>query len=303
MGKKRNIKGQKHSESKRKKKVSVLVQDEVDYVDWKDVKLLQRFMSDRSKIRASSSHRQQTPNSRSRWRLAVKNAREMALLPLRQPGHHPARPEEPRRRRPPAAAARGIGRRVPEDRRPSPRSRRCGGGTGSRCSRGSGRGGCTERGGNRVSNSTSRVLLRENVSGVGQKGDIVDVAIGYARNYLVPRGLAIKATEGMRAQAEAMQRARDTRDATARADAEQVASKLVPQVIRVEARASDEGKLFGSITGAELAAAIAEQADITIDGHDIHFDESVKALGTHQAQVRLHSDVQFPVTFEVVAAS
>jgi len=148
-----------------------------------------------------------------------------------------------------------------------------------------------------------RVLLRDDVGGVGKKGDIVDVAPGYARNFLVPRGLAMKATDGMAEQAAAMQRARETRHAAARSDAEQVATDLVSRVINVTARASDEGSLFGSVTAVDVVTAIQEQTGVEIDRHDVHFDEQIKTVGTHQAQVKLHSDVQFPVTIEVAGAS
>ena len=150
--------------------------------------------------------------------------------------------------------------------------------------------------------SNVRILLRDDVGGVGKKGDIVEVSAGYARNFLVPRGLALRATDGMAAQAAAMQRARDTRDAAARSDAEQVATELVSKVITVSARASEEGSLFGSVTAADLVAAIAEQTGVEIDRHDVEFDEQIKTVGTHHAQVSLHSDVQFPVTVEVSAA-
>src|SRR5688572_10222990 len=97
-----------------------------------------------------------------------------------------------------------------------------------------------------------RIVLRTDVDGVGKKGDILDVADGYARNYLIPRGRAIKATAGVEAQAAAMRRSRDLKDAKDREGAETVARTLVPLVIKINARAGTEGRLFGSITAQDI---------------------------------------------------
>ena len=147
-----------------------------------------------------------------------------------------------------------------------------------------------------------RVVLRSDLDKVGKRGDIVDVADGFARNYLLPKGFAIVATTGVTAQANAMRRARDLRDAKDRESAEVVARKLVPMVIRIPARAGsgDQAKLFGSITASDIAEAVAEQAKVTIDRRRLHLDEPIKALGTHEVPVKLHSDVEFRVTVEVV---
>ncbi|HVM65696.1 MAG TPA: 50S ribosomal protein L9 [Acidimicrobiales bacterium] len=145
-----------------------------------------------------------------------------------------------------------------------------------------------------------RVVLRADVSGVGKKGDILDVADGYARNYLVAKGMAFKASNGVVAQAQAMRRARDLKDARDREAAETVARTLVPAVIRVPARAGAEGKLFGSVTAADLASAVADQVGVELDRRRIHLDEPIKSLGTHTVPVKLHADVEFPITVEVV---
>ena len=146
----------------------------------------------------------------------------------------------------------------------------------------------------------TKVVLRADVSGVGKKGDILDLADGFARNYLVPRGQALVASAGIEAQANAMRRSRDVKDGREREAAEQVARTLVPAVIALKAKTSgSQGKLFGSVTTADLAEAIAAQTGITLDKRDIHLNEHVRTLGTHQAQVKLHSDVQFTVTIEV----
>jgi large subunit ribosomal protein L9 len=147
-----------------------------------------------------------------------------------------------------------------------------------------------------------RVVLRSDLDKVGKRGDIVDVSDGYARNFLLPKGHAIVATPGVQSQANAMRRSRDLKDAKDRESAETVARTLVPMVIRIPARAGsgNQAKLFGSITTADIAQAVAEQAKVTLDRRRLHLDEPIKTLGTHEVPVKLHSDVEFRVTVEVV---
>lgn len=147
-----------------------------------------------------------------------------------------------------------------------------------------------------------KVILRSDVSGLGKRGDIVEVSKGYVRNFLEPRGLAFPATDGAVAQAGAMRRSRDVKDAKDRESAEAIAKVLVPKTIQVTAKAGGTGRLFGSVTEAEIAAAILDQTGLELDRKDIHLDEHIKEVGTHQATARLHTDVQFPITLEVVAA-
>jgi large subunit ribosomal protein L9 len=146
-----------------------------------------------------------------------------------------------------------------------------------------------------------KVILRTDVSELGKRGDILDVADGYARNYLVPKGLAMKASLGAEAQAASMRRARDLRDAQDRSAAEALATTLVPQVISLTARAGSEGKLFGSVTAADIAAAIEAQTSVQIDRRKLVLPEPIKTLGMHTVPVKLHADVEFPVTVDVVA--
>lgn len=147
-----------------------------------------------------------------------------------------------------------------------------------------------------------KIVLRSDVDQVGKKGDIVDVADGYARNFLVPKGLAFLATSGIEAQATAMRRGRDLRDATDRSAAEELAKSLVPRIVTIAARAGAEGKLFGSVTTSEIAQAVAAQTGIEIDRRKLHLDEPIKSLGTHVVPARLHADVEFPITVEIVAS-
>ena len=145
------------------------------------------------------------------------------------------------------------------------------------------------------------VILRNDVSGLGKRGDIVDVADGHARNFLFPKGHAMKATDGAVSQAARMRRARDLKDASDRDAATTVASTLVPKVISVTAKAGAEGKLFGSVTNSDIVAAIEEQTGIVLDRKVLHVDEQIKTVGEHTVTASLHSDVSFPVTVEVVA--
>ncbi len=147
-----------------------------------------------------------------------------------------------------------------------------------------------------------KLVLRTDVDQVGKKGDIVDVADGFGRNYLVPNGLAFRATPGVEAQATAMRRGRDVRDAGDRAAAEAVAKSLVPQVITITARSGAEGKLFGSVTTEQIAEAVAAQTGVELDRRKLHLDEPIRALGTHLVPAKLHADVEFPITVEVVAS-
>ena len=146
-----------------------------------------------------------------------------------------------------------------------------------------------------------QVVLRTDVPDLGKRGDILDVADGYARNFLVPKGLAMKATAGAAAQAASMRRARDLRDAQDRAAAEALATTLVPRVITVTARAGTEGRLFGSVTAADISSAIEAQTNVQIDRRKLMLAEPIKSLGTHIVPAKLHTDVEFPVTVDVVA--
>ena len=146
-----------------------------------------------------------------------------------------------------------------------------------------------------------KVILRSDLTGVGKRGDVVEVADGHARNYLLPKHLAMPASDGAANQAKAMRRARDLRYAADRESAQTVASALVAKTIVITAKAGIEGKLFGSVTTGDIAQAIHAQANISIDRKKLHV-EQIKTLGTYSVSVKLHSDVEFPVSVEVVKA-
>jgi large subunit ribosomal protein L9 len=146
-----------------------------------------------------------------------------------------------------------------------------------------------------------KIVLRDDVEKLGQKGDVVDVADGYARNYLVPRGLAIKAETGVVKQAEAMRRNRSAREQRDREAAQTLASRITGKVLSVPARAGEGGKLFGSITAADIVAAAQTQFGIELDRRRLNLDEPLKELGTVELPLRLHADVVATLTVDVVA--
>ncbi|MGN6696153.1 MAG: 50S ribosomal protein L9 [Aquihabitans sp.] len=147
-----------------------------------------------------------------------------------------------------------------------------------------------------------RVILRTDVKGVGNKGDVLDVTNGYGRNFLLPRGLAFLATTGAEAQAEGMRRSRDIKDAAERSAAEEVAKTLVSSPVTIPARVGADEKLFGSVTSADIAEAVAAQTGVEIDRKQLLLDEPIRTVGTHLVPLKLHANVEFPVTVEVVPA-
>jgi len=147
-----------------------------------------------------------------------------------------------------------------------------------------------------------KVVLRNDVSGLGQKGDVCEVADGYFRNFLNPNQLAFKATAGNAHQAEAMRRASALRNAASRAEAEEVATTLVPAVITISAKAGDGGRLFGSVGTSDIATAIEEQTGAVIDRRSLNLDAPIKELGRLTVTCKLHPEVEFPVTVEIIAS-
>ena len=144
-----------------------------------------------------------------------------------------------------------------------------------------------------------KVVLRADVDGVGKKGDVVEVADGHGRNLLIPKGLALKATPGAERQAEVMRRSRELSDAAARSEAEEMATRLVGMTITIAARAGEGGKLFGSVTSADVVTAVEEQANVVLDRRALDA-EPIKELGSHMVTAKVHADVQFPITVEVI---
>ena len=143
-----------------------------------------------------------------------------------------------------------------------------------------------------------KILLRADVDGLGRTGDIVDVARGHARNYLLPRGLAVVASSGVTAQAEAMQKKRALKAVEDKADAEEIVSRLDGIIIQISDNASEAGKLFGSVGVVEIAQALQDQVGLEIGRKDIS-GETVKEIGTHQFTLNLHPEVEMQITVDV----
>ena len=148
-----------------------------------------------------------------------------------------------------------------------------------------------------------KVVLRHDIDGVGRRGDIVEVADGYARNYLFPGGHGIAATSGVESQAASMRRARDLREARDREAAQAKAKVLAGATLRLVARAGSSGKLFGSVGVADVAQAARDQKGVELERHQVLLDEPIKALGTYEVPVRLYGDVGTAVMVEVVATA
>ena len=146
-----------------------------------------------------------------------------------------------------------------------------------------------------------KVLLRQDVEGVGRRGDIVEVKGGYARNFLLPSGAALVASDAVESQAASMRKARDLRDARDHEAAETLRAAIEARPIPVAARASGQGRLFGSIGPIEIATAIERATGVHVDRAQVVLDEHLKELGEASVAVRLFGDVVATATLEVVA--
>jgi large subunit ribosomal protein L9 len=144
------------------------------------------------------------------------------------------------------------------------------------------------------------VILREDVKTLGQAGEMVRVKPGYARNYLLPQGLAYEATEGNKKRIAAETRARASRDQAEKVEAQQAATRLSAVTLSLSGKAGEEGKLFGSITSQDVADALA-RAGHTVDKRRIELGHPIKTIGEHAVTVRLHPEVHAELRVSVVA--
>jgi len=144
-----------------------------------------------------------------------------------------------------------------------------------------------------------KIILQKTVERLGDPGDVADVADGYARNFLIPRGLAVRAEKGAVRHAESLKRAHQARTTAEKGELETVAARLVETPLVVTARAGEEGKLFGSITAADIVEALSTQAGVSVDRRDVHLDEPIRSVGTHEVTVHLHADVDPVITIDV----
>ncbi|MET7763508.1 50S ribosomal protein L9 [Streptomyces sp. NPDC005336] len=147
-----------------------------------------------------------------------------------------------------------------------------------------------------------KIILTHEVSGLGAAGDVVDVKDGYARNYLVPRGLAIRWTKGGEKDVEQIRRGRRIREIATIEQANEVKAQLEGVKVQLKTRAGDAGRLFGSVTPADIASAIKDAGGPDVDKRRIEVQSPIKTLGAHQISVRLHPEVAAKVGVEVVAA-
>ena len=146
-----------------------------------------------------------------------------------------------------------------------------------------------------------KVILAADVEKLGRKGDVVTVADGYGRNYLVPKGLALTASKGALKQAEQMRRAREEETKKAKEAAAAKVATLGATPVYISARAGEEGKLFGSVTNSDVARAIVEPLGEEVDRRQIRLEDPIRTLGSHQVEIHLHEEVNALVTVEVIA--
>lgn len=146
-----------------------------------------------------------------------------------------------------------------------------------------------------------KLILTQEVSGLGAAGDVVIVKDGYGRNYLVPRGLAIAWTKGGEKQVTQIKRARKVREIRDMSHANEVKQQLESLVVTISAKAGDSGRLFGSITAAEVAAAVKSAGGPSIEKRKVSLDRPIKTVGRHAAKVGVHEGVTATLTLEVVA--
>jgi large subunit ribosomal protein L9 len=148
-----------------------------------------------------------------------------------------------------------------------------------------------------------KVILLNDVKSLGTTGVVLEVADGYARNYLLPRGLAAEASKGSLALLEQQRKAKARRDAEAIADAQELAGKLEAAVINVSAKSSGNGRLFGGVTNANVSEAIHRDLGIEIDRHKIEVPDNIKSLGSYPIEIRLGKSIVAKTTVKVVAAA
>ncbi len=149
-----------------------------------------------------------------------------------------------------------------------------------------------------MSGTPMKLILTQEVTGLGAPGDVVEVAGGYGRNYLVPRGLAMRWTRGAEKQIDLITRARAAREIRGLDDAKDAAEKLASLQVRLETRAGGGGRLFGSISPADIAAAVRAAGGPELDRRRIEIKNPIKTVGAHQVSVRLHPEVN--ATLDVV---
>ncbi|GAA0995303.1 50S ribosomal protein L9 [Nocardiopsis sp. NPDC006198] len=147
-----------------------------------------------------------------------------------------------------------------------------------------------------------KLILTHEVNGLGAPGDVVEVKNGYGRNYLLPRGFAIRWTRGGQKQIDLIQRARSARDIRTLDEARQVAGQVGALTVRLKQRAGEGGRLFGSVTPADIVDAVKATGGPELDKRRIEVKTPIKSVGSHKVQVRLHPEVSATIKLDVVGA-
>ena len=148
----------------------------------------------------------------------------------------------------------------------------------------------------------AKVILTQEVTGLGSAGDVVEVRNGFARNYLVPKGYAVNWTRGGESQVAQIKQAREAREIKSAEEAQALKQSLEAALIRVHVKSGAEGRLFGSVRTADVAEAVEAQGIGSIDKRKVVFPNPIKTVGTHEALVRLHDDVTATLKVQVIAA-
>ncbi|MEV7802116.1 50S ribosomal protein L9 [Microbispora sp. NPDC088329] len=146
-----------------------------------------------------------------------------------------------------------------------------------------------------------KLIITSEVSGLGAPGDIVEVKDGYGRNYLIPRGFAIRWTRGAESQIASLKKARAAREIRDLGSAKEVAGQLGALKVRLKTRAGESGRLFGSVTTGDIAEAVKAAGGPQLDRRRIEIGNAIKSVGTHKVSVRLHPEVAATIDVEVVA--
>lgn len=147
-----------------------------------------------------------------------------------------------------------------------------------------------------------KLILLSDVKALGKKGDLVDVAEGYARNFLLPRKLAIEANQGALTMLTEQKKAAQKREAQQLAETQEFAKLLESKPVAVKAKAGGNGRLFGTVTNADIAEAITQTFSVAVDKHKIEVKNAIKALGTYPVEIRLGKNIVAKTTVSVVAA-
>lgn len=153
-----------------------------------------------------------------------------------------------------------------------------------------------------MSRTPMKLILTHEVTGLGAPGDVVDVAAGYGRNYLIPRGFAMRWTRGAEKEIDLIKRARNVREIRGLDDAKSVAGQLGSLTVRLRRRAGQNGRLFGSIGPSDIAEAVKAAGGPDLDRRRIEVTDPIKTLGQHQVRVRLHPEVSATLGIDVQAA-